>query len=53
MPYGACEQWWGRWVPVVVTTAVVSAFVFWFPVWMAMEIPQHLWRHRMWFASWI
>ena len=47
------EKWWGRWVPVVVTAVVVSAFVFWFPVWTAMEMPQHLWRHRMWFASWI
>jgi dolichyl-phosphate-mannose-protein mannosyltransferase len=47
------EQWWGRWVPAVVTTLVVSAFVFWYPVWTAMEMQQHLWRHRMWFASWI
>jgi dolichyl-phosphate-mannose--protein O-mannosyl transferase len=47
------EKWWGRWVPVVVVTVVVSAFLFWFPIWMAMEIPQNLWRQRMWFSSWI
>ncbi|HVM21513.1 MAG TPA: phospholipid carrier-dependent glycosyltransferase [Egibacteraceae bacterium] len=44
---------YARWVPAVVAASVVGAFVFWYPVWVGMEIPIELWQLRMWFPSWI
>ena len=42
-----------RWVPAAAAALAVGAFVFWFPVWTAIEMPSESWQLRMWFSSWI
>lgn len=42
-----------RWVPAAIATVAVAAFVFWYPVWVGLEIPQDAWNLRMWSQRWI
>jgi dolichyl-phosphate-mannose-protein mannosyltransferase len=42
-----------RWVPSAVAALAVGAFLFWYPVWSALEISRPAWQLRMWFGSWI
>jgi dolichyl-phosphate-mannose-protein mannosyltransferase len=42
-----------RWVPGAVAVLALAAFVFWYPVWSGVELPEHLWRLRMWNTGWI
>ncbi len=42
-----------RWLPAGVAILVVVAFLFWYPVWSGIEMPQETWRLRMWSPTWI
>ncbi|MDQ3537705.1 MAG: phospholipid carrier-dependent glycosyltransferase [Actinomycetota bacterium] len=42
-----------RWMPAVAVTLVVAAFLFWYPIWVGIELAQPTWQLRMWFPSWI
>ncbi|MBA2528538.1 MAG: phospholipid carrier-dependent glycosyltransferase [Euzebyales bacterium] len=42
-----------RWVPAAVAALSVAVFVFFYPVYVGMELSDSVWRLRMWFPSWI
>lgn len=42
-----------RWVPAAVAALALVAFVFWYPVWSGVEMPEPAWRLRMWSDRWI
>ena len=42
-----------RWLPAGVAVLVLVAFLFWYPVWSGIEMPQETWQLRMWMPSWI
>lgn len=42
-----------RWVPAAVAGLATVAFLFWYPVWSGMELPEDSWRLRMWTERWI
>ena len=47
------ESTYLRWLPVAVGVVVVVAFLFWYPVWSGIEMPEETWRLRMWSSEWI
>jgi dolichyl-phosphate-mannose--protein O-mannosyl transferase len=42
-----------RWVPSVIAGMAVAAFLFWYPLYVAQEIPKSAWDLRIWLRSWI
>lgn len=42
-----------RWLPAVVVILALAAFVFFYPVWVGMELSQPTWQLRMWVPTWI
>lgn len=42
-----------RWVPAAATVTAVAAFLFWYPLWTAIEMPLESWQLRIWFDTWI
>ncbi len=42
-----------RWLPATIAGLAVVGFLFWYPVWVGIEMPTESWKLRMWFGSWI
>lgn len=42
-----------RWVPAAIAVVAVAGFVFWYPVWVGLELPDDAWNLRMWSRKWI
>jgi dolichyl-phosphate-mannose--protein O-mannosyl transferase len=42
-----------RWMPAAVVILVVAAFLFFYPIWVGIELSQPTWQLRMWVPSWI
>ena len=42
-----------RWLPIGVAVVAVAAFLFWYPVYSGIEMPQETWQLRMWSPAWI
>jgi dolichyl-phosphate-mannose-protein mannosyltransferase len=42
-----------RWLPVSIAVAAAAAFLYWYPLYAAVEIPRPAWEQRVWFDSWI
>ena len=45
--------WFLRWLPAAATVTAVVAFLFWYPLWTAIEVPMESWQLRIWLDSWI
>ena len=43
----------GRLLPAVLTVAAVFGFLYWYPIYVGLEIPRPQWDDRIWFQSWI
>jgi dolichyl-phosphate-mannose--protein O-mannosyl transferase len=43
----------GRWVPGAVAALALVAFVFWYPLWSGIELPEAAWNLRIWSDGWI
>ncbi|HWB72350.1 MAG TPA: phospholipid carrier-dependent glycosyltransferase [Egibacteraceae bacterium] len=41
------------WVPTFVTVMAVAAFLFWYPLYVGLEIPRGAWNLRIWMRSWV
>lgn len=42
-----------RWAPAIVAALVVAAFVFWYPLFVGLEIDREAWDLRIWTNRWI
>ncbi|MDP8971019.1 MAG: hypothetical protein M3N52_11095, partial [Actinomycetota bacterium] len=40
------------WVPTFVAVMAVAGFLFWYPLYTGLEIPQGAWNLRIWIPSW-
>lgn len=57
LAYGVVRLWdkagWRREVAAGIVLAIVLSFIYFFPIWTAVEIPVGAYYQRMWFTSWI
>ena len=44
---------WGRGVAAAYLAAVVGMFIYWYPLWSALPIPEGYYRHHLWLPSWV
>jgi dolichyl-phosphate-mannose--protein O-mannosyl transferase len=41
-----------RYIGIIITFIIISAFIFWLPIYLGLPLTQNEYRLRMWFSSW-